>query len=146
MVDMVGVREYSILTSRRTGRSHSSAEYNPRYFEEPNKYKPSRWYGLPADSELFTAFSIGEHQSQPAHCITSEAFPKGPRACIGRKFATVEATCFLALLLRDWKVLPILRDGESKEEWAARVMGETRILFTLGVGDIPIRFVRRNLA
>ncbi|KAJ7468034.1 cytochrome P450 [Mycena latifolia] len=109
MVDMVGV------------------QYNPRYFEDPEMYKPSRWYGLPADSELFTAFSVG------------------PRACIGRRFATVEATCFLAYLLRDWKVLPILRDGESKEAWKARVM-DANIVITLGVRDIPVRFVRRARA
>ena len=36
------------------------AEYNPRYFDEPEKFKPSRWYGVPADSEMFTAFSVGE--------------------------------------------------------------------------------------
>lgn len=36
------------------------AEYNSRYFDEPGKFKPSRWYGVPADSEMFTAFSIGE--------------------------------------------------------------------------------------
>jgi len=100
-------------------------QYNPRYFENPEMYKPSRWYGLPADSELFTAFSVG------------------PRACIGRRFATVEATCFLALLLRDWKVLPILRDGESKQTWAARVM-DAHIVLTLGVADIPLRFERRK--
>ncbi|KAJ7485346.1 cytochrome P450 [Mycena latifolia] len=99
-------------------------QYNPRYFEDPQKYKPSRWYGMPADSELFTAFSVG------------------PRACIGRKFATVEATCFLALLLRDWRVLPILREEESKEAWGARVL-DARLVLTLGVRDIPVRFVRR---
>ncbi|KAJ7719189.1 cytochrome P450 [Mycena maculata] len=100
-------------------------QYNPRYFEDPHVYKPSRWYGLPTDSELFTAFSVG------------------PRACIGRRFATVEATCFLALLLRDWKVQPILRNGESKEAWGARVM-DAHIVLTLGVKDIPVRLVRRK--
>ncbi|KAJ6595776.1 cytochrome P450 [Mycena vulgaris] len=109
IVDMVGV------------------QYNPRYFVDPELYKPSRWYGLPPDSELFTAFSVGA------------------RACIGRRFATVEATCFLAFLLRDWKVLPILRDGESKEAWGTRVM-DARIVLTLGVADIPVRFVRRKHA
>ncbi|KAJ7754428.1 cytochrome P450 [Mycena metata] len=100
-------------------------QYNPRYFPDPHMYKPSRWYGLPTDSELFTAFSVG------------------PRACIGRRFATVEATCLLALLLRDWKVLPILRDGETKEEWGARIM-DGRIVITLGVSNIPIQLVRRT--
>ncbi|KAF7344610.1 hypothetical protein MSAN_01943300 [Mycena sanguinolenta] len=96
------------------------AQYNPRYVDEPGTYKPSRWYGLPADSDLFTAFSVG------------------PRACIGRKFATVQATCFLTLLLRDWQVMPILRDGETKEAWAARVL-DGRIVLTLGVADCPVR-------
>ncbi|KAJ7927567.1 cytochrome P450 [Mycena leptocephala] len=100
-------------------------KYNPRYFENPKVYMPSRWYGLPSDSEQFTAFSVG------------------PRACIGRRFATVEATCFLSLLLRDWKVLPILRDGESKEMWEKRVM-DAHITMTLGVRDVPLRFERRN--
>ncbi|KAJ7269924.1 cytochrome P450 [Mycena rebaudengoi] len=106
IVDMVGV------------------QYNPRYFEDPEVYKPSRWYGLPSDSELFTAFSVG------------------PRACIGRKFATTEAACFLAHLLRDWKVMPLLRDGESNEAWGARVL-DARVVLTLCVTDIPVKFVRR---
>ncbi|KAJ7512690.1 cytochrome P450 [Mycena galericulata] len=109
MVDMIGV------------------QYNPRYFEDPHTYKPSRWYGLPTDSELFTAFSVG------------------PRACIGRRFATVEATCFLAYLLRDWKVEPILLDGESKAAWGARVL-DARIVLTLGVAEFPVRLVRRKRA
>ncbi|KAF7360365.1 hypothetical protein MVEN_00766200 [Mycena venus] len=109
VVDMVGV------------------QYNPRYFDDPEVYRPSRWYGLPQDSELFTAFSVG------------------PRACIGRRFATVEATCFLALLLRDWKVLPVLCNGETKEAWGARMM-DANIVLTLGVHDIPLRFERRHQA
>ncbi|KAF8135993.1 cytochrome P450 [Mycena galopus ATCC 62051] len=109
IVDMVGV------------------QYNPRYFEDPEKYKPSRWYGLPADSEQFTAFSVG------------------PRACLGRRFATVEATCFLALLLRDWQVLPpALEAGETKEAWGARVLNDIRVSITMTVADFPIRFARRR--
>ncbi|KAJ7222844.1 cytochrome P450 [Mycena haematopus] len=108
VVDMVGV------------------QYNSRYFKNPEEYRPSRWYGLPVESDLFTAFSVG------------------PRACIGRKFATLEATCFLALLLRDWKIVPLLRDGETKQAWGAR-MREARITMTLVVNaEIPLRFERRK--
>ncbi|KAF9818115.1 hypothetical protein IEO21_02957 [Rhodonia placenta] len=50
--------------------------YNPKYFPDPERYDPSRWYG--ENSELdFTFFGIG------------------PRACIGRKFALTEAVCLL---------------------------------------------------
>jgi len=98
--------------------------YNPRYFDEPEKYKPSRWYDLPND-EAFTAFGLG------------------PRACIGRKFATVESVCFLTLLLRDFKVEPLLRTGETKEQWQDRAL-EGKVGLTLGVVNVPVRFVRRT--
>ncbi|KAF7318973.1 hypothetical protein HMN09_00233300 [Mycena chlorophos] len=100
-------------------------QHNPRYFDKPEEYRPSRWYGLPADSEQFTAFSIG------------------PRACLGRRFATVEATCFLTMLLRDWRVKPLLEEKETVQSWKARVM-EARLGLTLGARDIPLRFERRN--
>jgi cytochrome P450 len=69
---------------------------------------------------------------------------QGPRACLGRKFATVEVTYFLALLLRDWQVLPVLRAGETKEAWGARVMNDTHIAITLTVADFPVKLVRRR--
>ncbi|KAG6901989.1 hypothetical protein C0995_005948 [Termitomyces sp. Mi166 len=100
-------------------------QYNPRYFDEPEKYKPSRWYNISSESEAFSAFSIG------------------PRACIGRKFATTEAVAFLTMLLRDWKVEPILKDGETKEAWRERVL-DAHLVLTLGVTDVPLRFMRRR--
>ncbi|KAL0570941.1 hypothetical protein V5O48_011025 [Marasmius crinis-equi] len=98
---------------------------NPRYFDDPEEYKPSRWHTTPNDSELFPAFSFG------------------PRACVGRKFATTEASCFLTMLLRDWKVEPVLAPGESPKEWKERVLVPS-LMFTLSVRDVPVRFVRRE--
>jgi cytochrome P450 len=98
---------------------------NPRYFPEPEKYKPSRWYDMPVDSEAFFGFSVGS------------------RACIGRKFATTEAAAFLTVLLRDWRVEPLLKAGETVEAWQKRTMDAT-ILLTLGIKDVPIRFIRRK--
>ncbi|KAH0580883.1 hypothetical protein H2248_012042 [Termitomyces sp. 'cryptogamus'] len=100
-------------------------QYNPRYFDEPEEYKPSRWYNISSESEAFSAFSIG------------------PRTCIGRKFATTEAVAFLTVLLRDWKVEPILKDGETKEGWRKRVL-DARLVLTLGVADVPLRFTKRS--
>lgn len=98
---------------------------NTRYFPEPEKYKPSRWYGATTAPEPeFTAFSFG------------------PRQCIGRKFATTEAVAFLTLLLRDWKVEPLLNDGETNDQWKERVM-QGKLLLTLGIRNVPLRFIRR---
>ena len=67
----------------------------------------------------------------------------GPRACIGRKFATTEAVAFLTILLRDWKVEPLLQIGETVDGWKKRVF-EARFGFTLAVGTVPVRFIRRE--
>ncbi|KAH6873723.1 cytochrome P450 [Coprinopsis sp. MPI-PUGE-AT-0042] len=107
IVDMVGV------------------QYNDRYFDEPEKYKPSRWHDIPMDSEIFSAFSLGS------------------RACIGRKFATAEAVSFLTLFLRDWKVEPLLKAGETVEQWKDRVI-DAELFATLGIKAVPLRFVRRS--
>uniref|UniRef100_A0A0W0GCJ7 Cytochrome P450 n=1 Tax=Moniliophthora roreri TaxID=221103 RepID=A0A0W0GCJ7_MONRR len=100
---------------------------NPRYFEDPEEYRPSRWYDIPNDSELFTGFSVG------------------PRACIGRKFATAEAVCYLTMLLRDWDVKPLLRSGETENEWRGRCLVPNFSL-TLGAANIGVKFIRRPQA
>ncbi|KAF7318965.1 hypothetical protein HMN09_00232500 [Mycena chlorophos] len=100
-------------------------QYNMRYNDRPEEYRPSRWYDLSGDSEAFTAFSIG------------------PRACLGRRFASTEAVCFLSLVLRDFRVSPLLNEGETVEGWKARAL-DGEILMTLGLRDIPLRFERRS--
>ncbi|KJA21399.1 hypothetical protein HYPSUDRAFT_42040 [Hypholoma sublateritium FD-334 SS-4] len=100
-------------------------QYNPRYFDNPKEYRPSRWYGMPIESEAFTAFSIG------------------PRTCIGRKFATTEAVCFLTMLLRDYRIVPTLRGKETTTQWKERVL-DAKLGITLGVKDVPVKFVRRR--
>jgi hypothetical protein len=63
---MIGVREcFYYLDSESslfglTTDGLRNTEYNPRYFPEPEKYKPSRWYGIKTSPEVeFSAFSIG---------------------------------------------------------------------------------------
>ncbi|KAK0458102.1 cytochrome P450 [Desarmillaria tabescens] len=50
-------------------------QYNPRYFNEPEKFKPSRWHGISNESEAFTAFSIG-----PRACLGGKLLPLRPCA------------------------------------------------------------------
>ena len=66
----------------------------------------------------------------------------GPRACIGRKFSTVEAVCFLTMILRDWSIEPMLEKGETLDQWKERVLQAT-LRFTLGIRQVPVRFRRR---
>jgi len=77
----------------------------------------------------------------PPPAFPNSYFP-GPRACIGRKFATTEAVCFLTLLLRDFSIHPTMRPGETKEAWQNRVLN-AKLTLTLGVEDVPLKFIRR---
>ncbi|KAG5638340.1 hypothetical protein H0H81_000583 [Sphagnurus paluster] len=101
-------------------------QYNPRYFKDPEEFRPSRWYGVSNESEAFSAFSVG------------------PRACIGRKFATTEGVVFLTLLLRDWFIEPVFHEGESKEAWAKRIFSDPIAGLTLTVKDTPVKLTRRK--
>lgn len=65
--------------------------------------------------------------------------------CIGHKFALTESVCWLTMLLREWRVEPIFKPGETKEEWRRRVM-DARFVLTLGIAEVPVRFVRRKMA
>ncbi|KAK2462366.1 hypothetical protein APHAL10511_005672 [Amanita phalloides] len=100
-------------------------QYNSKYYDEPEKYKPSRWYGLETESEAFTGFSIGA------------------RACIGRKFATTEGVAFLTMLLRDWHIAPLLRPEENKENWRARVL-DAKVVLTLQINDVAVKLTKRQ--
>ncbi|TFK28630.1 cytochrome P450 [Coprinopsis marcescibilis] len=100
-------------------------QHNERYFDEPEKFKPWRWLGLSPVSDAMTAFGAG------------------PRACIGRQFATTEAVALLTMFLRDWKVEPLLSSGETLEGWKERVF-DANLRLTLGMKDLPLRLVRRE--
>ncbi|PAV19758.1 cytochrome P450 [Pyrrhoderma noxium] len=102
-------------------------QYNPRYFTDPMEFRPSRWYAQETSdiADSFTAFSVG------------------PRACIGRKFATTEAVCWLSMLLRDFKVEVIMEPGESKQQARDRVL-QAQMVMTLAVNPVPIRLIRRT--
>lgn len=137
----------SILTFDLVHSLIQSLENNPRYYEEPEKFKPSRWYHDSKTLELFTAFGVGSYLSNDEFdtCLLTDIPSIGPRICIGKKFATTEAVCFLSLLLREWNIKPLLRPQETIESWSDRVF-RANLGMTLGITDVPIRLVRRNMA
>ncbi|KAJ7100647.1 cytochrome P450 [Mycena belliarum] len=99
--------------------------HNPATFPEPEKFKPSRWVGI------------------PEHDVTMFGF--GARACIGRKFSQIEALCFLALFLRDWKITAPIAAQESRQEYEKRVMGKAGLTgLAFGVGPLSLKLERRK--
>lgn len=60
-------------------------------------------------------------------------FGVGPRACIGQKFAMVEVMYFLIMLLRDWKLDIVLKNGETRDVYEDRIMVGGRVSLAFGV-------------
>lgn len=89
---------------------------NPHDYTNPESFCPLRWESEAA-LDAFPGFSLG------------------PRGCLGRKFSTVEATCFLSHALRDWKFEVKLREGESPRQWQERMM-QPMIGVTLKFGEL----------
>ena len=125
IVDMIGLRECPIPMHLSSPSSDTlNADYDPRFYPDPERYDPSRWYDVQNETDL-TYFGLG------------------PRACLGRKFALVVAAALMTCLMRDWKFEVPLRDGETKAQWRERVMQGKYAGLGFGVHHIPIKMSRR---
>lgn len=71
-------------------------------------------------------------------------FSQGPRICLGKKFAQVEAVAFLTLLLRQWRVEPIFLPEETVPRWQKRVLTPSTLTTLHFKNDLPLRLVRRR--
>ncbi|KAK0187604.1 hypothetical protein F5146DRAFT_1003369 [Armillaria mellea] len=73
-------------------------------------------------------------------------FGFGPRACVDRKFAQIEAVCFLAHFLRDWKVEVVLgHAGETAAQTWEKIAADATLRGTaFSLGSMPIKFVARD--
>lgn len=122
----VGPKEDEVIMVPRNTRCVVDViglHHNEKQFEDPDTFKPSRWYNV-HENDL-TMFSLG------------------PRACIGRRFALTEGICYLARVLRNWKVMILPEGEETKEKWSDRVLRGYTIM-NFGIGKVPVRLVRRD--
>jgi cytochrome P450 len=72
-------------------------------------------------------------------------FGAGPRTCVGRRFAQIEAVSFLAHFLRDWEVETVVLDGETQEGCVNRIMAGASMYGTaFGLGEVPVRIKPRK--
>jgi cytochrome P450 len=66
--------------------------HDPRYYAEPNEFRPERW---------------DEAQSRSLPRFAFFPFGGGGHVCIGEHFAWTEATLVLALMARHWQARPV---------------------------------------
>ncbi|KAJ3850028.1 cytochrome P450 [Lentinula lateritia] len=98
---------------------------NPHSFPQPDEFQPERWNGVP------------EHDVG--------MFGVGPRACIGRKFAQVEALQMLTMVLTDWRIEVLMRPDENREMYKQRILSDAGQVGTaFGLRNVPLRLLRRG--
>jgi cytochrome P450 len=104
--------------------SYSSLQTDPKYWGDDSlEWRPSRFIkssdsvatkGNPLDDEKFITPARG----------TYLPWSGGPRDCVGRKFSQVEFVAVMASVFRDWRVDPVLADGETPEASRKRVLDQ----------------------
>ena len=47
------------------------------------------------------------------------------------------------MLLRDWRVEPLMKTGESKDEWRKRAF-EVKLALAFGIEAVAVKLVRRH--
>jgi cytochrome P450 len=84
---------------------------NPFAWEDSTTYNPRRWIEK-TDSGIdhFTGFS------------------SGVRVCIGKRMAEVEMITVIGIMCKEYKMSPVAKDGESREELVKRMMKGTEDL------------------
>jgi len=101
--------------------------YNPRYWKDPEEFRPGRFLEPDWPRDAFIPFSAG------------------PRACIGRKFSETEGIAVLTSLVQRYKI-EVLEEpqfaSESFGERKARVL-TTKPALTLKPVRVPLVFKRR---
>lgn len=70
--------------------------HNPQWWDNPEKFDPDRWL-----------------QGKELHRYQFLPFLKGPRNCIGEKFAVLEASTILSILLKEFQF------GLDRKDWEA---------------------------
>lgn len=70
-----------------------ASNYNPKYFNDPEHFDPTRWLKSSQTSEGW--------RDNPFSCIP---FSGGPRNCIGKHFALIEARVILSLVLKNYEI------------------------------------------
>lgn len=95
------------------------------FYSEPGRFSPGRWKTIEPDVFQFNAFSAG------------------PRACVGRAFATLEIKTILAMILKRWRLE--LRPGQRVDPRLNITMAPARglrmapfedLAFERGAGEV----------
>lgn len=113
--------------------SYASIQTDSKYWGDDSlTWRPSRFVESPERTKSAGHSALDDEEFLVPERGTFLSWSGGARDCVGRKFSQVEFVAVVASLFRDWKVDPVLADGETPE--AAR----KRILTQIETDSAPI--------
>ncbi|KAH9485051.1 Cytochrome P450 monooxygenase 124 [Psilocybe cubensis] len=121
-------RSFPIAKGTRVAINTPGLHFNPRYWDDPTSFKPSRFLKSDWNRDAFLPFSAGA------------------RACLGRRFFETEGIAVLTMLVSRYKI-SIKQEpqfaGETIEQCKERVFRTSNML-TLTPVRVPLTFTRRT--
>lgn len=128
--------------------SHISVQSDPRFWGPDSlTWRPSRWIQSESASD---SPRIDDEMLLTPRRSTFLGWSDGVRDCPGRKFAQIEAFATVATVLKDWRVSPVTRPGESLVAARQRVLafieentGQVLLVQLLHPERCPLRFEKR---
>ena len=112
-VDLLG---HQVPADTQTHLALHSVHRDGRFYDDPDAFRPERWRDASPESKGYAYVPFGA----------------GPRTCIGRRFALLEAKLVLAMLCSRFELTP-----EEPLELAPRMS-------TQPAGDVPVAVRRRQ--
>jgi cytochrome P450 len=112
----IGDRNFVVPPDTMVIPSYAAVHTDPRHWgSDPLVWRPSRWIKSASSRS-------GDEDIISPQRGTYLGWSEGARDCPGKRFSQVEFVATIATLFRDWRVDPVLLDGESTGAARHRVM------------------------
>ena len=119
-------RQLSIPARTAVLTSVLALQMHPKYWEDPLRWRPTRWILSPSSSDNDTTKDDSPPRLDREEILvpregTYLPWSDGPQHCPGKKFAQVEWVAVIACLLREHRVRIVLKNGENFDQARRRV-------------------------
>lgn len=121
-------------------------EYSDILIDVPGMHYNPRYWGNDAADFRPTRFLDNEETGYRWPREAFMGFSQGPRACLGQKFAQVEATTIITEIVRRFEIRidpSALKAGESTAQARRRLLDSCKTVITLTPKPFPVVFVER---